>query len=393
MPLKQLTTHPIVDLIQQLDGRSGNNRAKGNQSQIAAQTDVQAIAAWLARYEHSPRTFANYRKEAERLLLWALIEREKPLSSLRHEDMLAYQQFLVDPQPAERWRTQDGTRPPRHSPLWRPFAGPLSDSSQQQSMLIINALFSWLVQAGYLAGNPLALAARRIKLQPRTERYLSPQAWQALQDYVANLPQETPGQKNYKSRSRWILSILYGCGLRVSELVHAQMSDVYKRADGLGRDTWWLRVKGKGGKVRQVPLSTELMAELQAYRLAHGLGALPHALENRPLFMPLGGGTKALTRAAVHALIKHIAKGTLNDLAEKHIENETYVQQIAQMSAHWIRHTAGSHMANQNIDIRIIRDILGHESISTSNRYLHTDEDQRHEALENKHKLNWRARP
>ena len=61
--------------------------------QISADTDRDAVLAWLARYADSPNTLANSRREAERLLLWSLLECGKPLSSLTHEDLLVYQRF------------------------------------------------------------------------------------------------------------------------------------------------------------------------------------------------------------------------------------------------------------------------------------------------------------
>jgi hypothetical protein len=97
VPLEQLS------LPSELDGGHGTNRALGARSQIAAQTDVDAIKAWLARFVDTQATFDTYRKESERLLLWSTTELRKPLSSLTHEDLLLYRRFLADPQPAQRW--------------------------------------------------------------------------------------------------------------------------------------------------------------------------------------------------------------------------------------------------------------------------------------------------
>lgn len=136
------------------------NRANGRQ-QIAAADDLSAIRAWLARVVDTKTTFDNYRKEAERLLLWSVVQPGKPLSSLTHEDRLAYRVFLGDPQPRSRFVSDGGRKFPRHDPRWRPFYGALAVSSQRQAMVILNALFSWLVEAGYLAGNPLSLSRQR----------------------------------------------------------------------------------------------------------------------------------------------------------------------------------------------------------------------------------------
>src|SRR3546814_10615379 len=77
--------------------------------------------AWLARFVDSPNTFANYRKEAERLLLWSTVTVQKPVSSLTHEDLLAYQHFLNDPQPAAQWVMRAGRKVARAHADWRPL--------------------------------------------------------------------------------------------------------------------------------------------------------------------------------------------------------------------------------------------------------------------------------
>lgn len=157
-----------------LDGQHGTNRATGNHPQISAQNDIDAIKAWLARFADTKTTFDNYRKEAERLLLWSTVQQQKPISSLTHEDLLRYQHFLGDPQPAARWIMRDGRKFGRSHAEWRPFAGPLSPSSRRQAFIILNTLFSWLVNAGYLAGNPLSLARQRTrKAKPRESPAIS----------------------------------------------------------------------------------------------------------------------------------------------------------------------------------------------------------------------------
>src|SRR5260370_32517496 len=99
VPLKPLEQ---LSLPSELDGGLGTNRSVGVRPQIAAQNDVDAIRAWLARFVETQATFDTYRKESERLLLWSTTELRKPLSSLTHEDLLVYQRFLADPQPAQR---------------------------------------------------------------------------------------------------------------------------------------------------------------------------------------------------------------------------------------------------------------------------------------------------
>ncbi|SAL87357.1 integrase family protein [Caballeronia arvi] len=81
----------------EMDGSVGLNRAFTGRGQIAAENDLDAIRAWLSRFVDTKTTFENYRKEAERLVLWSVVMLGKPLSSLTHEDCLRYQRFLADP--------------------------------------------------------------------------------------------------------------------------------------------------------------------------------------------------------------------------------------------------------------------------------------------------------
>ena len=182
----------MVSLPAHLDGQTGSNRAAGNRPQISANTDVDAVRAWLARFADTPTTLESYRKEAERLLLWAVIELGKPLSSLMHEDLLVYQRFLADPQPSGRWVLKSGHKCSRSDPNWRPFAGPLAATSQRQAMVILNSMFSWLVSAGYLAGNPLSLSRQRQRrAKPQVTRFLDEEVWQEVKATIAAMPQET----------------------------------------------------------------------------------------------------------------------------------------------------------------------------------------------------------
>jgi integrase/recombinase XerD len=76
--------------------------------------------------------------------------------------LLLYRRFLADPQPAQRW-VMTGRKVARADPHWRPFAGPLSPASERQAFVILNTLFAWLVNAGYLGGNPLSLSRQRAR--------------------------------------------------------------------------------------------------------------------------------------------------------------------------------------------------------------------------------------
>jgi site-specific recombinase XerD len=62
---------------------------------------------------------------------------------------------------------------------------------------------------------------------------------------------------------------------------------------------------------------------------------------------------------------------------------------LGQASAHWLRHSAGSHMADHQVDLRLVRDNLGHASLTTTSLYLHVDDDRRHHETDEKHRIDW----
>ncbi|VXC80901.1 Integrase family protein (fragment) [Burkholderia sp. 8Y] len=268
-PALTLRPAPLETLIlpAELDGSAGSNRAVSVRPQIAAENDLDAIRAWLSRFVDTKTTFENYRKEAERLLLWAVVVLGKPLSSLTHEDCLRYQRFLADPQPATAWVAGGGRKHPRGDARWRPFYGPLSPSSQRQATVILNVMFSWLVQAGYLAGNPLSLSRQRARhVAPRITRYLEPSLWQEVKDYIAAMPRERPRDNAHAHRARWLFTLLYLGGLRIAEVGSNTMGQFFIRRDADASIRWWLAVRGKGGKERLVPATREMMMELSRYR-------------------------------------------------------------------------------------------------------------------------------
>jgi integrase len=218
------------------------------------------------------------------------VQRGKPLSSLAHEDLLLFKAFLTDLQPASRWVSANGGKYPRGDARWRPFNGPLSTASQRQALIILNVMFTWLVDAGYLRGNPMALLRRRgERAAPRITRYLSISLWDEVKDFVEQLPQETELQKAYYARCRWLTTLFYLQGMRISEVASGKMGDFSRRLGANGVDQWWLEVLGKGHKERIVPASLELIVELGRYRTANNLPSLPSRAEETPLVMPFRG--------------------------------------------------------------------------------------------------------
>lgn len=371
-----------------LSGAQGENRGTGK-AQIRARDDREAVLAWLARFVDSKATLASYRKEAERLLLWCVLQHRKALSDLAHEDILVFQHFLGNPQPAALWVMEQGAKPPRSSDRWRPFAGPLSESSQRQAMNIINGMFNWLVEAGYLAGNPLALRRkRRTTQQARITRFLPRQHWQAVKNAILAMPTDTPRKTDRAVRARWLFTLLYIGGLRVSEVCAATMGNFFARISEDGSERWWLEATGKGEKTRLIPATAELMEELIRYRKACDLKPLPSEGDSLPLVLPIIGLNKPMTRAGIHVVVKETMRNAADHLRAQGPEFEAAAAHIEKASTHWMRHTAGTHQSDRS-DLKNVRDNLGHASIATTGIYVHTEDDARHDATSSAHRVVW----
>lgn len=96
-----------------------------------------------------------------------------------------------------------------------------------------------------------------------------------------------------------------------------------------------------------------------------------------------------MTRGAVHSIVKRVFQSTALRLEAYGPSYKGTAARVKAASTHWMRHTAGSHMANGAIDLCYVRDTLGHESIATTSKYLHSSDDDRHQETEARHRINW----
>ncbi len=351
-----------------LSGCAGANRASASVArQIAANDDVAAIGLWLAEYHDSPHTFRSYRKEAERLLLWATQIRGKPVSSLTREDVIAYEAFLA--QPPATWCDAGLARRGEHRRL---LVGPLAERSRRQALGILAGLFNYLVRAGYLAGSPFVLQRQRARRGTRRtiERYLDRAIWEEVLRVVDDWPQDSMRERQRYERARWVLRFLYETALRAAEAAAANENDFQPI-----RGRWWLHTVGKGGVEGTVPLSDGLMDDFARYRRFHGLPALPSGDSNIPAILGIAGRSSPLTPTAVYQIVKDTFRRVAETLQQ---QDEVKATRVRRASTHWLRHTAATHQAEDGTPIHHIQQNLRHSSIGTTSIYVHAEEDARH---------------
>ena len=343
-------------------------------SQITADDDQAAIKAWLAKFQDSPRTFESYRKEGERIWLWATQAAGKPMSSLTHEDMLAFKAFIRNPPNAWIGRAKVS----RTHPDWRPFHGPLSEASARQTETIVNSLFSWLVEGGYLVGNPLSLSRRRRRAgaSRKVTRYIPRDAMEWLLT-AAGRESATRGTAS-AIRDAWIIHLLYFAGLRISEICENTFGGFEARKpEGKyaksKRIRWFLSVIGKGSEPRTIPIPLELLPAMCAYRATLGLSRYPATGEGTPLVLSLNGKSP-IERARVHEIVKSF-------FARMTRLQPDGISLPSSVSAHWLRHSRGSHLAADGVRVNTIRELLGHSSLATTSKYVHSEENDMHDEI------------
>ncbi len=212
-------------------------------------------------------TQRTYRKEAERLILWAIVERSRALSSLTTEDAVAYRAFLRRPTPHARWV---GPLRPRHSPDWRPFAGGLSARSTAHALSILNALFRWLIEQRYVLANPFSGikvrgASRATAID--AARAFTESEWQLVRVIADGLEYSYGWSVPAAQRLRFLFDFGVATGLRAGELIGTTLRQIETDPSGLH----WLRVTGKGAKVGKVALPPLAWNALTTYLLARQL--------------------------------------------------------------------------------------------------------------------------
>jgi len=361
---------------QELDGSNGVFRAPRETCALSARNDHQAVTAWLERHE-SLATQRAYRKEAERLILWALIERGKPLSSLTAEDATAYRAFLRRPTPQQRWI---GPTRPRHSIEWRPFGGALCARSIAYSLGVLSAMFRWLIEQRYVLSNPFSGlkvrgASRGDKLD--AGRSFSQGEWKLIRTIADGLEWSYGWSEPAAQRLRFLLDFSYSTGLRASELVGATLGWIQKD----DHDDHWLEFAGKGARRGRVVLPSMARAAIDQYLVQRGL---PVTRSRWDPTVPLVGrlddeGNEALSGARLWAIVRRFFCGVAEVVRKN---SPALAEKLTRASPHWMRHTHATHSLERGAELTTVRDNLRHASIGTTSIYLHSDQAKRARQLE-----------
>jgi len=382
---------PLAELInrfpkvQALFDRRGWNAAQGENA-IKAYSDEAAVEAWFNSHAKSPHTERYYKRDVERLRLWALIEIHKGLTELSERDLNLYRMFLNEedgPKPVDYWC---GPNSSRQSKNWRPYRGPLSIPSQRQAFIVACNLMGYLNRKGYLRTDPTpeggASDLTKKSLWRGPERVLTPQAWDYALEVLETLAERTALQKLRKARLRFFLLATYELGARVSEMAASPTNSlVYDNQKG-----WTWNVVGKGEKPGKVPVSEELVEALIRFRSVLGLPAALSVNDDTPLIPSLEKYWQTDPRQrdseSTHAellpgrlykiikwFFKRVAQAAAKDESHQHLELV-----FRRASPHWLRHTRITDLIAGGATLPQVKDFARHSNISTTMLYNHEQE-------------------
>ena len=217
----------------------------------------------------------------------------------------------------------------------------VSPSSQSRIISGIKSFYEYLLFEKLIKSNPLAEIE-----QPKTQRKL-PDTLSI--DEINLMVLKIEKNKNEYYRNIAIIETMYGCGLRVSELIHLKLSDLHLDED-------FLKVTGKGNKQRLVPISQINKKCIMNYLKKSRSKNKINPTHTDTLFLNRRG--KGLTRAMIFTIVKNLTK--LAGIKKN-------------ISPHTFRHSFATHLLENGADLKTIQQMLGHESITTTEIYTHLD--------------------
>ena len=283
---------------------------------------VSAFCAYLETERNvSSHTLAAYRRDLGQLTVFVLTEKGEQTSA-EGVDHLLLRRYLAR------------------------LAGNNKKSSIGRKLAAMRSFFKYLLRRGIIDRNPAELIAT-----PKKEKRLP---FHLDIDQATALMEAPVDSQRYAARDRAILETLYSSGLRVSELTGLDTGDL-DLAGGM------VRVLGKGGKERIVPVGSRAMDAIREYLAVRGDGDGALFLNTR--------GSRINRRSVARIVDAHVLR----------------IAAFKRISPHVLRHTFATHMLEGGADLRAIQELLGHASLSTTQKYTHVGIDRLMEVYDKAH--------
>jgi integrase len=348
----------------------------------------------------SVHTFTRFRIEVERFLLWLFLFKNKELETLKKSDILDYADFCW--KPPKHWMTfgnydrfefRDGFFVTNEK--WKPFKATGSKASNldpdkskyrpsQQSLsamfTALIAFYKYLMEEEYLYGNPVQIAKKDCRYfvkdsQVKEIKRLSEEQWAYLVSSALEMAENDP----LCERNLFLVVSLKTLFLRISEF-----SDRDNWQPVMGHfwqdyeKNWWLKVFGKGRKIRDITVPTEYLKYLKRYRLSRGLTSIPVVGESEPIIESMRGAG-GLTSRQLTRLVQEVLDHSYDRMQREQGPEKS--QKLKEASSHWLRHTGASMEIERGRNMKDLSEDLGHSSIATTDTiYVHSEDKKRAES-------------
>jgi len=359
--------------------------AKQSLNVAEVKQDLLFIYRFLYVYgRKSDATFTRFRNEIERFALWTWFNKTCSLFSLKREDIEHYIDFVVEPDKAwcsdsVQWRFKQHQGLRKANEKWRPFIARETKPSQQSlnaTFTALNVFYKFAILEEQAFANFVPVVKKNCPYLVVQSQINQPDTLSDLQwEYVLRVTEEQCQDDPDLERNLFTLACLKGLYLRISELSERTnwspvMSHFWQDADGF----WFLRVMGKGNKLRDVTLSQDFIAYLKRYRLYRGLSALPRVDEPYPLIHKIRG-KGGMTVRQIRRLVAQSFELASSALVADGFTEEAEKLQAA--TAHWLRHTGATHDAASR-PLKHLSEDLGHAKIATTDQiYIQTNIKER----------------
>jgi len=349
----------------------------------------------------SVHTYDRFRNEVEKFILWSVLVKKSPIDELRKSDILEYADFCWKPPVTwigtsnqERFKLNNGYF--ISNELWRPFKvqAPKSQSNKtvdkkkyrpsQQTLTStftgIIVFYNYLMGEELCYGNPAQIAKKDCKhfisdTQVKEIKRLTSEQWQYLLDTAIEMANEDA----FYERNLFVIVALKTLFLRISELSERDnwspiMGHFWQDED----ENWWLKIFGKGRKLRDTTVPADFMPFLKRYRCSRGLSSLPFSGDNNVLVEKIRGQGGMTTRH-LRRLVQDIFDRAFIRMTNCAGENKA--MKLKEATTHWLRHTGASMEIERGRALKDLSEDLGHASMATTDTvYIQSENKMRAES-------------
>lgn len=350
----------------------------------------------------SEHTYARFRSETEKFLLWLFLVKKAPMDGLRKADILEYADFCWKPPvswiglaSADRFTLINGRF--EVNTEWRPFRikrsknmphdQPMDRKKYRPSQETLNATFTaimafykYLMYEEICYGNPAQVAKTDCRYfikdaQIKEIRRLTEVQW----NYVLETAEELAnGDRSYE-RSLFVVAALKVLFLRISELSERKtwspsMNHFWQDEQA----NWWLKIFGKGRKLRDVSVPTQFLDYLKRYRNYRALSPLPSPSDTSPIVEKLRG-QGGMTSRHLTRIVQEVFDQAHVKMKAEHGEDAS--RKLLEASTHWLRHTGASMEIERGRALKDLSEDLGHASMATTDTvYVQSEHRKRAES-------------